>query len=136
MTAEPHDGAPRGVVALGSGRYAVADGGRTRLAYGVAEGDRIWIFLEGRTFLVGGPKPPAARRGPEDQASLAAPMPATVVSVRVRAGDRVSRGDVLLTLEAMKMELPVRAPRDGVVAGVACRPGDLVQPGVPLVELE
>jgi urea carboxylase len=40
-----------------------------------------------------------------------------------------------MTLEAMKMELPVHAPRDGTVTSVACGPGDLVQPGVPLVEI-
>jgi biotin carboxyl carrier protein len=39
-------------------------------------------------------------------------------------------------LEAMKMELPIRAPRDARVKAIACRQGDLVQPGVPLLELE
>jgi biotin carboxyl carrier protein len=39
-------------------------------------------------------------------------------------------------LEAMKMELPIRADTDGTVASVSCKPGDLVQPGVPLVEIE
>ena len=39
-------------------------------------------------------------------------------------------------LEAMKMELAVRAPRDGVVTAVHCRAGELVQPGVTLVEIE
>jgi biotin carboxyl carrier protein len=38
-------------------------------------------------------------------------------------------------LEAMKMELPLRAPHDGVVRAVHCTPGQLVQPGIPLVEL-
>jgi 3-methylcrotonyl-CoA carboxylase alpha subunit len=39
-------------------------------------------------------------------------------------------------LEAMKMELPIKAPREGVVRAVHCHTGDLVQPGVNLVELE
>ena len=39
-------------------------------------------------------------------------------------------------LEAMKMELPIKAPRDGSVKSIACQPGELVQPGVPLLELE
>jgi biotin carboxyl carrier protein len=39
-------------------------------------------------------------------------------------------------LEAMKMELPIKAPRDGIVKAIACRPGELVQPAVPLLELE
>jgi biotin carboxyl carrier protein len=42
---------------------------------------------------------------------------------------------VLLTLEAMKMELPIRAARDGIVSAILCAPGDLVQPGPPLVEI-
>ena len=41
-----------------------------------------------------------------------------------------------MVLEAMKMELPIRAPRDGVVKSVGCRVGDLVQPGATLLELE
>ena len=51
-------------------------------------------------------------------------------------GTRVQHGDVLLVLEAMKMELPVRAPGDGTVAAVKCRPGELVQAGQELIELE
>jgi len=56
--------------------------------------------------------------------------------VHVKVGQPVERGDVLLTLEAMKMELPISAPRAGVVKSVTCKAGDLVQPGVPLVELD
>ena len=63
-------------------------------------------------------------------------MPATVVEIKVAVGDRVSRGDVLIALEAMKMELPVKAPRDGTIKSIACRTGELVQPGVPLLQLE
>jgi biotin carboxyl carrier protein len=63
-------------------------------------------------------------------------MPATVTAVHVAAGDRVTRGDVLIVLEAMKMELPVRAPGDGTVAAVHCRPGDLVQPDVSLIDFQ
>jgi acetyl/propionyl-CoA carboxylase alpha subunit len=77
----------------------------------------------------------ARRAHVRDQDALSAPMPATVVRINVAAGDTVKDGDVLVLLEAMKMELPVRAPRDGVVARVNCRPSELVQPGEPLVEL-
>ena len=62
-------------------------------------------------------------------------MPAKVTAILVEAGQRVGKGDVLLKLEAMKMELPVRAPHDGTVTAVLCRAGELVQPGVALVEL-
>ena len=62
-------------------------------------------------------------------------MPGTVIDIEVGLGQHVRAGDVLLTLEAMKMELPIRAPRDGVVSAIRCVPGELVQPGPPLVEL-
>ena len=51
-------------------------------------------------------------------------------------GDTVRRGDTLIILEAMKMELPVRALADGTVKAVHCKPGDLVQPGVALIVIE
>lgn len=63
------------------------------------------------------------------------PMPATVTRVLVARGDAVQAGDILLLLEAMKMEVPLRAPHDGRVDEVRCRVGDLVPPGVPLVVL-
>jgi biotin carboxyl carrier protein len=71
-----------------------------------------------------------------DDASLRPPMAATVVRVAVAPGARVSAGDTLVVLEAMKMELPIRAPRDGVVRSVHCAEGHLVQPDMLLVELE
>ncbi len=63
-------------------------------------------------------------------------MPATVVAINVTPGQAVTAGDVLVVLEAMKMELAITAPRDGRVRAIACRVGELVQPGVPLVEFE
>jgi glutaconyl-CoA decarboxylase len=62
-------------------------------------------------------------------------MPATVLRINVKPGDAVKKGDVLVLLEAMKMELPIRAAADATVAAVHCREGELVQPDTPLVEL-
>ena len=67
--------------------------------------------------------------------AITAPMPATVLKVHVRAGDAVKKGDTLVLLEAMKMELPLRAAGDGTVAAVFCREGELVQADAVLVEL-
>ena len=61
-------------------------------------------------------------------------MPATVVTVAVAPGDAVKKGDLVVLLEAMKMELPLRATADGVVKSVSCREGDLVQADAVLVE--
>jgi acetyl/propionyl-CoA carboxylase alpha subunit len=118
---------------LGHGRYRVGD----RLAYAVTQGGRTWIFMDGRTWVIDRERR-TARRGhaTDDQVALAAPMPATVVAIKVTAGDAVHEGDLLIMLEAMKMELPITAPRDGRIKSIGCREGDLVQPGVALVEFE
>jgi 3-methylcrotonyl-CoA carboxylase alpha subunit len=64
------------------------------------------------------------------------PMPATVVAIHAAVGQAVTEGQTVIVLEAMKMELPIKAPRAGVVKAVHCAKGDLVQPGVNLLELE
>lgn len=84
-----------------------------------------------------GPGPEAREPSPAaDLDALAAPMPATVRAIVVQPGAVVAAGDTLVRLEAMKMELAIRAPAAGRVATVDCREGDLVQPGRPLVTLE
>ena len=66
---------------------------------------------------------------------LSAPIPGRVVQVLVAAGDRVSRGQVVAILEAMKTELRIAAPADGVVAHVGCAAGDSVEEGTEIVTL-
>lgn len=104
-------------------------------AVAVAEGDRRWVFLDGEVYEFE-IQSQGRRRTAGHHSSLSAPMPATVIRINVDPGGQVKKGDTLLVLEAMKMELPVRAPSDGVVASVACKVGDLVQPGVSLIELD
>jgi biotin carboxyl carrier protein len=70
------------------------------------------------------------------ESGVMAPMPATVIAINRSPGDRVAEGDTLIVLEAMKMELPITAPRSGVVKAVHCAKGDLVQPGINLLEIE
>ena len=79
--------------------------------------------------------PASVRRAATSAArALTAPMPATVIAVQVKAGDSVKKGDVVVVLEAMKMELPIRALGNGVVSAVRCREGELVQADATLVE--
>ena len=100
-------------------------------------GDTRWVFIDGRAYEFEALRPGARRkRGGIHHGSLSAPMPATVRRIDVKAGDVVVKGQTLILLEAMKMELPVRAAAGGTVTGVNCREGELVQPGATLVELD
>ena len=67
---------------------------------------------------------------------LTAPMPGKVLSFAVQAGDKVSRGQALAVMEAMKMEHTIAAPADGVVAEILYAPGDQVQEGAELLRLQ
>lgn len=100
-------------------------------------GDRRQVFVNGEVYDFqvepGGRRKRTAARAHSEQ--LTVPMPARVVKVFVSEGQAVRRGDVLVTLEAMKMQLPLKAPRDGTVRAVACREGELVQPGTSVLEI-
>ncbi len=123
------------VVTVAPGVVRVGDGaGRT--AWVAAAGDVRWVYLDGEVFEIDVLRPGSRRRSASAHGLLSAPMPATVIRVDVSPGAIVRRGDTLIILETMKMELPIRTPSDGVVKAIHCRPGDLVQPGVPLVDLE
>jgi pyruvate carboxylase len=68
-------------------------------------------------------KPPQRKVEAENLSHIGAPMPGTVVTVPVHVGQKLARGEVLLTLEAMKMETTVRAERDGTIKEILVRPG-------------
>ena len=123
------------VTPLGDGRYEVITESGRSVAYGVRRAGETWVFLDGRVHVIGGTDA-GASLGRRDEASLSAPMPATVVAINVTAGQAVQAGDVLVVLEAMKMELAVTAPHDGRVRAIACHVGELVQPGIPLIEFD
>jgi glutaconyl-CoA decarboxylase len=68
--------------------------------------------------------------------AVPAPMPGVILSIKVKPGQEVQRGEVLLTLEAMKMENEILAPRAGRVTQIFVQTGQSVNPQDPLVELE
>ena len=67
--------------------------------------------------------------------TVKAPMPGNILDVKVQAGASVKAGDVLVILEAMKMENEIVAPQDGTVASVNVAVGDMVEPGAVLATL-
>jgi len=100
-------------------------------------GDEVWVTVNGEVFtfaVTHGSR--RARAESRDHDVFTPPMSATVVRLLVKPGDHVRQGDVLIALEAMKMELPIRAPRDGMIKAIHCKPGDLVQPEQQLLEME
>ena len=78
---------------------------------------------------------PAAAPAAAGSVAVTAPMPGKILGVKASAGQAVKRGQVLLILEAMKMETPVKAPQDGTVATVDVAKGESVDSGKVLVTL-
>ena len=81
------------------------------------------------------PAPVAASAATAGATKINAPMPGNINDIKVEAGQAVKTGDVLLVLEAMKMENDIVAPVDGVVAGVHVAKGDMVDTGALMVSL-
>ncbi len=105
-----------------------------RLRVGVPAG----IFQAGEKALTKPPKRAnqGANRSTDSGDIIKSPMQATVVKVAVKAGDSVVAGELVCVLEAMKMEQPLQAHRDGVIASVDCVIGDTVSAGELLVSFE
>ena len=107
---------------------------------------RVHTFESGKDIWVQGPdgdlrlrvqpRFPEADRGAQVPGGLTAPMPGKVISVNVQSGDNVSEGDVLMIVEAMKMEHRVLAPLRGMVGEVRAHLGDQVNGGDLLVVIE
>ncbi|RZM89667.1 hypothetical protein CWO91_41940 [Bradyrhizobium genosp. SA-3] len=86
--------------------------------------DRCMIRLAGQTFELTLPDANALGRGADDHGGeVRAPMPGTIVSIHKSAGEIVNRGDALLTIESMKLQMALSAPRDGVVAEILHQEG-------------
>ncbi|MDP1987801.1 biotin/lipoyl-containing protein, partial [Phenylobacterium sp.] len=96
----------------------------------------IVVFEAGEAYAFSGTPPASvAGEGPAGDGAVIAPMPGKVVAVAVKAGDAVTRGQTLVTLEAMKMEHALAAAFDGVVESVSVAAGDQVSEGAVLARL-
>jgi 3-methylcrotonyl-CoA carboxylase alpha subunit len=121
----------------GTTRVVEAGGDPPLEGLATAEGDNVLVFSAGQAFAftlpgAGG----GASGGAASDGTLLSPMPGRVISVEVRQGDRVAKGQKLLTLEAMKMEHSLTAPFEGVVAELDAAEGAQVTEGTLLVRVE
>ncbi len=106
-------------------------------------GRRIEVALPGNLLLGGGAprKKSKKRRGSSSKTAasgdaVVAPMQGTVIKVGVEEGQEVAEGDVVLILEAMKMENPVKAHKAGTVTGLSVEQGAQINKGAPLLEIK
>lgn len=101
-------------------------------------GGTLWVHMNGRTFSYEPPKP-VGRKGKVGGAwhgDLMAPMPGKINKVAVGEGEEVAVGQLVLVMEAMKMEYTLKAPIAGRVTSVQCAAGDQVALGKILVKIE
>ncbi len=111
------------------------DGRSVRAAASVAQG-QVELWLKGRSHRFELVDPNERRAAAQTgHGHLTAPMPGKIIAVLVEAGAQVSRGQPLVTMEAMKMEHTVAAPFDGVVETIRFGVGDLVSEGADLIHL-
>lgn len=119
-----------------SGRLDLLVDGRRVTAYISSDLAKRWVTLDGRTMLL--TKTSGAKTGVrhDHAGGLTAPMPGQVRSVAVNEGESVKKGQTLLTMEAMKMEIRIQALKDGRVKKVHVKQGQAVEREQILMEME
>lgn len=126
---------PASIVDAG-GAAVIEIEGRAETIYTVTDGDTVFVHAFGRswTLSVTDPVESAIREGQVSDAAVA-PMPGVLISAAVESGDEVVKGQVIATIESMKMQTQIVAPRDGVVDRVLVDVGTNFEGGAPLVTL-
>jgi len=106
-------------------------------AYVSADGAKRWVTVNGQTLMLTKASGAKRKSSSHDHASeLVAPMPGLVRSVSVVEAEAVKKGQTLLVLEAMKMEIRIQTPRDGLVKKLLVKQGQTVEREQVLIEIE
>lgn len=113
--------------------------GQTKTAFVQRIGETLWVHLDGETFTYEPEKRGSKKRkvgAGKSAADAIAPMPGKITKVAVAEGVEVTVGQLLIVLEAMKMEYSLKAAVSGKVKSVKCKVGDQVSLGQLLVGIE
>ena len=120
-----------------NGKLDLLVDGRPVSAYVSSDGAKRWVTVNGRTYQL--TKQSDSRRGGtghhHTEGELTAPMPGQVRAVNVGEGDAVTKGQTLIVLEAMKMEMKIQAPSDGTVSKLFVKQGETVEREQMLIEI-
>jgi len=124
------------VIRAANGRMGLLIDNQHVTAYVSADKAQRWVTINGRTVVL--TKTSGAKQGVrhDHAGGLIAPMPGQIRSVAVNVGDPVKKGQTLLTMEAMKMEIRIQALNDGVVKVVYVKQGQTVEREQILIEVE
>lgn len=126
------------ILHIGNGKLDFLIDGKRIPAYVTSDNARRWVTINGQTFVL--TKSSGARRGGHTghhaAGELTAPMPGQVRVVNISEGDAVTKGQTLLVLEAMKMEIRLQAPMDGTVKKLFVKQGQTVEREQILVSVE
>jgi 3-methylcrotonyl-CoA carboxylase alpha subunit len=132
------DGIPIQVRKLAAGSFMGSHGGLNERLRAVAHGDTVYVQMRGRSVTLNRVDPTRAAAGGASAGAGAshAPMPGVVVSLLVSAGQQVARGDALLVIESMKLQMTISATLDGEVAELPLAVGQTFQRNDILVRLK
>jgi acetyl/propionyl-CoA carboxylase alpha subunit len=116
------------VLEQSSGQISLIVAGKPAIVEYASNPAGLWLSLSGCTYLLEKPAPRRAASGEADQSGVQvhSPMPAQVRSVQVTTGDEVQKGQVLMLLEAMKMEIRIKASSSGKLTNLPVQAGQTV----------
>jgi biotin carboxyl carrier protein len=120
-----------------NGKLDLLIDGKRLTAYVSSEGAKRWVTVNGKTSVLA--RSAGARKGAHGHhaaGELTAPMPGQVRAVKVSEGEAVTKGQTLLVLEAMKMEIRIHSPQDGIVKKLFVEQGQTVEREQILIDIE
>lgn len=127
------------LVGTADGRSRLSIAGQHHEVVVATRGDDVFVHFDGEAYQLRYQHPLdrlAAQSAGSAEDIVRAPMPGSVVALSVAVGDAVSKGQVLMVMESMKMETTIAAPRDGVIASLAFEKGQTFDRDAVLLSLE